>query len=475
MTFPPSAAAESPSTHGLARSSAQVPGITDDTININDKRSSITGPSRRRLHPPPPPPPRIYTHFAHYNTFLLPDDSSLPHKPRHRRRHSPRHRDLNHPHSHSNAHSFPHLQLHPHLHHRQEGQQQQQHQQQLDSSLLDEYPNRNKPATSSELKKEKSTYRHKRHGSRGGRFPKTVRNHASMSLRPGKHANRDKGSRVNGVGEPGVVDTAVAAQHSETNGLETSDSGSSSLEEKLPFRRRRENVTMAEVRRERRRRMEEEESNRAALTTLSALSTTITRRLDTTYYTLLEKIASLHSAIYSFHTLSTAAFSLHSDFTRETDNLSRATTTQIDEFHSAFTHQIKRIDALEMRMRAGAEKAEALNRRMEVVRGKIEAWDRREGEWQRRVTTRLRIFWTIVGTAVVVLVVAWVVQQLKPVESSMGKGIGIGDMDTGIGLSAANLTCELGGQGLRDGKAVWESRSFETSGEDTCSRQSLQE
>ncbi|PGH33712.1 hypothetical protein GX50_03450 [[Emmonsia] crescens] len=484
MLTPPliSATAEPPSASSAPpppSASAQAPGTTS-----NDKPPSSSH-SRRRLHPHLHPL-RIHTQLNHYNALPLPDDSWLPRKQRHRHRHSLRHRDQNHLHTHTQ----------PHLHPQQEEGQQQQPQQ-LYRNLLDTDPTHSKAITSEkEKEKEKRKYRHKRHVSRDVRFPRTVRDHASMSLRPGKHAHRDKGrgrgGTANGAGELGAVYNA--AQRSETNGLDTSDSGSGTPEERLLFGRRKGNITMAQVRRERIRRMKEEESNRTALTTLTTLSTTITRRLDTTYYTLLEKIANLHRAIYSFHTLSTTASTLHSDFTHETDNLSRDTSNQIDEFHGAFASQIQRIESLEARMRAGSEKAAALNRRMEIVREKIEAWDHREGEWQRRVTTRLRIFWAVVGTAVVVLVVAWGVQQLRPAEGSMGKGIGIGIGDLGVGgtavnVSTVNLTCGLseeelalggGERAAREAEDVWVSSSFETSGggsrgaDDTCSKYPLQ-
>ncbi|OAX77036.1 hypothetical protein ACJ72_08670, partial [Emergomyces africanus] len=382
-----------------------------------------------------------------------------------------RHRDQ----SHLHTHSYPHLQLHlhhRHQHHPNEDQQQQQQQQrqqrwQLDGGLLDTDLNLSKPGVV-EKDKEKRRYRHRRHVSRDVHFPSAVRDHASMSLRPGNLGIKDKGrgtgGHASGVEELGVVPADSAAARSfEANGLDASESGSgTTTEERLPFGRRRENVTMAEVRRERIRRMKDEESNRTSLNTLSTLSATITRRLDTTYYSLLEKIANLHTAIYSFHTLSTTAATLHSDFAHETDNLARDTTTQIDEFHSSFDAQIQRIESFEARMRAGAEKAAALNRRMEIVRQKIEAWDRREGEWQRRVTTRLRIFWAVVGTAVVVLVVAWGVQQLGPIEPSVavGDGLGMGlrirelGVD-GTNVSTANSTCGRAEQGTENGGDVW--------------------
>ncbi|OJD19785.1 hypothetical protein AJ78_00285 [Emergomyces pasteurianus Ep9510] len=480
ITSRTSAAAQSPSassavpplpTHGSASASTQAPNVT------RRAEPPSSSHNRRRLHSQSHPP-RIFTQLNNYNALALPDDSWLPRKKRHRHRHSLRHRDQGHLHTHSHHH------LELHLHHHKESQQQQQ--QQLDRGLLDRDPDPSKPGLS-EKDKEKRKYHHKRHASRDVRFPKAVRDHASMSLRPGKHGIRDKargtagtfgGGSASGVEELGVgTADSSAVQSFETNGLNANDSGSGTPEENLPFGKRRENVTMAEVKRERIRRMKEEESNRTSLNTLSTLSTTITRRLDTTYYSLLEKIANLHTTIYTFHALSTSAATLHSDFTHETDNLARDTTTQVDEFHSAFAAQIRRIESFEARMQAGAEKAAALNKRMEIVRQKIEAWDRREGEWQRRVTTRLRIFWAVVGTAVVVLVAAWGVQQLRPLEGSVGMGKGGGkQMGTGIGMgiggvrvgvsgtnvSTANSTCGLSERGTEDGGNVWV--------DDTCSR-----
>ena len=65
-------------------------------------------------------------------------------------------------------------------------------------------------------------------------------------------------------------------------------------------------------------------------------------------------------------------------------------------------------------MRAGAEKAVSLRRRLEVVRGKIDAWERREGEWQARMRRRLWIVWAVMGVFAMLLVAALTVERIRP-------------------------------------------------------------
>lgn len=62
-------------------------------------------------------------------------------------------------------------------------------------------------------------------------------------------------------------------------------------------------------------------------------------------------------------------------------------------------------------MNAGRNKMEALGKRLDSVRQEIEGWERRENEWQARVSRRLRIFWAVIITATVFVVIAYVVQE----------------------------------------------------------------
>ena len=69
-------------------------------------------------------------------------------------------------------------------------------------------------------------------------------------------------------------------------------------------------------------------------------------------------------------------------------------------------------------MKAGRTRMETLGNRLETVRKEIEGWERREGEWQARVSRRLRMLWGVVGSVILVLVVAYGVQSWRLSSSS---------------------------------------------------------
>ncbi|PGH11804.1 hypothetical protein AJ80_06962 [Polytolypa hystricis UAMH7299] len=188
--------------------------------------------------------------------------------------------------------------------------------------------------------------------------------------------------------------------------------------------RRRENVTMEDVRRQRERRAKEEDSNRQTLSSLATLSTEITRHLENTYYNLLEKISNLHSIIHSFHDLTTLSTNLNRDFARETLTLESDTRRHIDDL-GAFEPQVRRLEGLEERMRKGAGKAAALRERLDIVEGRIEAWNRREVEWQKRMSGRLRILWAGIVLAVVVMLGVWAVEKIRAPTEADGMAMGM--------------------------------------------------
>lgn len=155
---------------------------------------------------------------------------------------------------------------------------------------------------------------------------------------------------------------------------------------------------------------------RSALSSIGTLATDVTRRLDYTYYNLLEKITALNSTIGSFQDLSDTASTLLNDFERETAGLDQETRKQINDLQG-FQPQIQKADALEERMKAGRQRVEDLGKRLESVRGEIDRWDQRESEWQSRVSRRLRIFWAIITSSLLVLVLALVIQNWPALQS----------------------------------------------------------
>jgi hypothetical protein len=121
-------------------------------------------------------------------------------------------------------------------------------------------------------------------------------------------------------------------------------------------------------------------------------------------------VSTLYSTIRTFQDLVDSNSTLQGDFERDNANLEQDFRKQLGEFKE-FRPQIDRIDVLEKRMSAGRNKMEALGKRLDSVRQEIEGWERRENEWQARVSRRLRIFWAIIFTATVFVVIAYVVQE----------------------------------------------------------------
>jgi tetrahydromethanopterin S-methyltransferase subunit B len=142
----------------------------------------------------------------------------------------------------------------------------------------------------------------------------------------------------------------------------------------------------------------------------------LTRRLDYTYYNLLEKITALNSTIGLFQELSDSASNLLNDFERETAGLDQEIRKQINDL-KGFQPQIQKADALDERMKKGRQRVEELGKRLEAVRQQIDSWEERETEWQTRISRRLRIFWGIVCSAFLVLVLALVVQNWPTISS----------------------------------------------------------
>ncbi|GAD98530.1 hypothetical protein PVAR5_7224 [Paecilomyces variotii No. 5] len=177
-------------------------------------------------------------------------------------------------------------------------------------------------------------------------------------------------------------------------------------------------TTTQDLMREREMRRQGEEHLRSALFSISSFATEITRRLDYTYYNLLEKLTTLHAVIDSFHELTKSTALLGQDFEKETAHLDQETHRQLEEF-KGFKTQIHDIETLEKRMNAGRERFDALGERLVAVKKQIEGWEKKELEWQTQTARRLRIFWVVIGTTILVVLVA-VVVQTRPYEGLTG-------------------------------------------------------
>lgn len=164
-----------------------------------------------------------------------------------------------------------------------------------------------------------------------------------------------------------------------------------------------------EGKREGRRRVDEH--LRQTLQSLTTLSTTTTRRLDYTYYSLLEHISALHTLISSFATLSSATSQHHVHFSDSTSSLADTFNAQISGFDKTFGAQAERIGALETRLQEGRTRVGKLGQRLESVRARVEGWERGETEWQGRARRRLRMLWAGSGALLAIFVVLLLVRH----------------------------------------------------------------
>jgi predicted RNase H-like nuclease (RuvC/YqgF family) len=138
--------------------------------------------------------------------------------------------------------------------------------------------------------------------------------------------------------------------------------------------------------------------------------------LDYTYYNLLERISTLHSTIHTFQELVDSSATLHENFQRDNSALESDIHRQLADF-AKFDPQRQRIDELERRMKAGRRKMENLGERLDKIRREIEGWERREGEWQARVTQRLRVLGGFVAGLVLMVIVVYALRS-SPTETT---------------------------------------------------------
>lgn len=154
---------------------------------------------------------------------------------------------------------------------------------------------------------------------------------------------------------------------------------------------------------------------RKSLTELNTFSNDTTRRLDNTYYSILEKLSALHNIIESLKELAATSRRLNDEFEHESKEIVRDIGLQLDGFND-FHDQEQKITDLEYRIEIGRGKSQFLGDRVEVVRQKIDRWERVEGEWQERTRKRLKILWVVMAI-IILVVVGLVIFQYTPARS----------------------------------------------------------
>ena len=128
---------------------------------------------------------------------------------------------------------------------------------------------------------------------------------------------------------------------------------------------------------------------------LNTLSINTTRRLDNTYYSVLEKLSTLQNTIASLKELASMTRRLNDDFKVESEDVVADITAQLNQFEN-FDEQQKRIEDLASRVQDGRQKIKTLGSRVDLVQNRVMGWELSEKEWKDKTRQRLRILWTVI-------------------------------------------------------------------------------
>lgn len=114
---------------------------------------------------------------------------------------------------------------------------------------------------------------------------------------------------------------------------------------------------------------------------LSDQSLKTSRRLDDTYYSILEKVSVLRQTIGTLQELSGLTKELHSHFETDAQDLLDDVQGQFENSDNFHTQQ-KQVSALEERLMAGKEKADALTARLAEAKERVDRRARSEAQWE---------------------------------------------------------------------------------------------
>jgi hypothetical protein len=174
---------------------------------------------------------------------------------------------------------------------------------------------------------------------------------------------------------------------------------------------------------------------------LNTLSNNTTRRLDNTYYSVLEKLSLLNNTIASLKELATLTRELNDEFTNESHQVVEEIETQLHGFDN-FQVQEQKIVELEQRIEAGRQKTQFLGHRVEAVKDRIERWEKIEGEWQQRTRKTLKILWAVTAF-IFVLIVGLVAFQYTP-SRTQGPGVLRGFNMSNFTVNISDIEHKLG-------------------------------
>ncbi|KXH57706.1 hypothetical protein CSAL01_07085 [Colletotrichum salicis] len=195
-----------------------------------------------------------------------------------------------------------------------------------------------------------------------------------------------------------------------------------------------------------------------SLVELSGFSTATTRRLDETYYSVLEKKSMLQNTISAIRELTVASRQMTGEFVSEADEMVRDVAGQLDTF-GQFGEQESRIKQLQGRIESGRTRIEGLSGRVDLVRRRIEGWERADREWQEKTRKRLRAVWIVTSVVFAVLLLLFVGAQYLggPADLEGAAGRALKGLERGPNRSVEGVVGS-GEEGAPKLSPLWEDR-----------------
>ncbi|KAH6638363.1 hypothetical protein C7974DRAFT_159502 [Boeremia exigua] len=169
-----------------------------------------------------------------------------------------------------------------------------------------------------------------------------------------------------------------------------------------------------EIEREAKRVEVRERELRNALQSLSDQSLKASRRLDDTYYSILEKVSTLRQTIGTLQELSGLTKELHRNFETDAQDLLDDVKGQF-EGSNTFDAQQHQVTALEERINAGKQKADALTARLVEAKDRVDRRARSEAQWEASTNRWWRWFGGVVVSIISLIVILVVLHHLKPI------------------------------------------------------------
>lgn len=94
--------------------------------------------------------------------------------------------------------------------------------------------------------------------------------------------------------------------------------------------------------------------------------------------------------------LAIMARATNENFAKESEELVRDIQRQVDSV-GQFDEQENKIKLLQSRIYQGRTRIQELSERVDIVRERVEGWERADKEWQERTRKRLKVIWIIMS------------------------------------------------------------------------------